>query len=173
MANRDKSEEDVFYAALGRAISEFAEVEDSLYTLYGEIMKPQIWIVSSATYHVSKTFDNKRELVRTALTASFMPDNNHYKELHSKWKVIDDKLETAGSQRNKIAHLPVIDTYGEPLHIRPSFFNAKSMLKKDYRKEVFNYDLAKLNRLRNEFNELVGDIRIFVNIVASHRKERR
>lgn len=41
MANRDKSEEDEFYSALGRAISEFAEVEDSLYVLYGEIMNPQ------------------------------------------------------------------------------------------------------------------------------------
>ncbi len=171
--NREKSEEDEFYAALGRAISEFAEVEDQLYVLYGEIMKPQIWKISSATYHVSKTFDNKRELVRTALEASYDSEINEYTELHNAWKKIDNDLQEAGKKRNKIAHLPVVDTYGEPLHIRPSFFNAKSMMKGDYRKADFNYDLAKLQQLRNEFNKLVGDIRLFVNELPLQPQIRR
>ena len=173
MANRDKSEEDEFYSALGRAISEFAEVEDSLYVLYGEIMKPQTWIISSATYHVSKTFDNKRELVKTALKASYNSETNEYIEMHKTWEDIDIALQKAGAKRNKIAHLPVIDTYDEPLHIRPSFFNAKSMMKGDFRKDNFNYNLAKLKQLRIEFNKLVGDIRLFANQLPLQPQLRR
>lgn len=173
MSNREKSEEDEFYAALGRAISEFAEVEDQLYVLYGEIMKPQIWKISSATYHVSKTFENKRELVRTALEASYGSEINEYKKLHDLWKKIDADLQEAGKRRNKIAHLPVVDTYGESLHIRPSFFNAKSMIKGDFRKAEFNYDLARLQQLKQEFNKLVGDIRMFANELPLQPQLRR
>lgn len=78
-------------------------------------------MISYATYHVSKTFDNKRELVKTALKASYNSVTNEYSKMHNTWDDIDIALQKAGAKRNKISHLPVIDTYGEPLHIRPSF----------------------------------------------------
>ena len=163
MDKQQMNDEDAFYCALGRAISEFAEVEDSLYRLYGEIMKPQTWIVSSATYHVQKTFVNKRELVRTALKASYDPETPEYSQLHIDWRIIDDKLKDAGRDRNRIAHMPVIDTYQKTLHIRPSFFNAKSMLNGDYRSPKFNFELSGLLRLRTEFNGLIGEVVLFTN----------
>ena len=46
---------DTFYSAQGKAIARWADVELALFKVYLEIMRPQLWVVTSATYHVPQT----------------------------------------------------------------------------------------------------------------------
>ena len=55
-------EEDVFYAALGKAVTQWAAVEHNLFDLYQALIKSKNWTILSASYHVVSNFRTKLDI---------------------------------------------------------------------------------------------------------------
>ena len=150
----EMTDEDAFYCALGHTIAQWAVVEQSLFKLYGEIMKPQIWIVTSATYHVQQTFRAKLNLVDMALKASY-PDKQ-FPELRESWKNLSGKMTKISGKRNDLAHLVVGTDPDLVMILRPDPFNAKAMLKEDYKSKT--YYIEDIKSAESEFKELSHEV---------------
>jgi len=154
----EAANEDMFYAALGRAITQWADVEQSLFQIYNHIMKPQIWVVTSATYHVTQTFNNKLALVNMAIKSAY--SDNSYNDTHKKWSKLQNKLSKVCGKRNDIAHLIAFNHIEDGLYLRPAMLNAKAMINEDYKsKKYTTKDLQSLKIIFSKLSHEVDDFR--------------
>ena len=151
------NDEDEFYASIGRAITQWANVEQSLFQVYNQIMKPQIWLVTSATYHVAQTFNNKLELVSMAVKSAY--NDKSYADTNKAWVKLKEKLRRISSKRNDVAHLIAFNDIEAGLHLRPAVLNAKAMLNEDYKSKI--YKTKDIQKLQKSFNELSQDVDSF------------
>lgn len=150
--------EDMFYAALGRAITKWADVEQSLFQVYNYIMKPQIWVVTSATYHVTQAFNNKLALVNMAIKSAY--SDNSYNDIHKEWDKLQKKLSKVSGKRNDIAHLIAFNHIEGGLYLRPAVLNAKAMINEDYKSKKYTAkDLQSLKIIFSKLSHEVDDFR--------------
>jgi len=163
------NDEDQFYAAIGRTITQWANVEQSLFQVYNHIMKPQIWLVTSATYHVAQTFNNKLELVSMAVKSAY--NDKSYTDTNKAWVKLKDKLRKISSKRNDIAHLIAFNDIENGLQLRPAILNAKAMLNEDYKSKI--YKTKDINKLQKTFINLSHDVDEFKKSLPPPPLERR
>jgi hypothetical protein len=167
--NSPEHDEDKFYSALGRAITQWANVEQSLFQVYNHIMKPQIWVVTSATYHVAQAFNNKLELVNMAIKAAYNHDS--YADTNESWVKLKVKLRKISGKRNDIAHLIAFNDIESGIHLRPAILNAKAMLNEDYKSKI--YRANDLQKLQKTFNDLSNEVDNFRESLPPPPLERR
>ena len=150
--------EDEFYAALGRAVLQWAVVEQDLFKLYGEIMKPQLWVVTSSTYNVVQTFRGKLSLVAVSIKASYPEES--YSQLIESWKNLNNKLTNKSSKRNDLVHLSLGTDPNLNLCLKPDPFNAKAMLSETYKSKTYLLEDIKL--VETNFLELSRELVSFI-----------
>ncbi len=154
----ENNNEDSFYRELGLAISQWSAVERGVYLIYEEIMKPQIWVVVSSTYHVSQVFRQKLAIVDIAIKSAYN-NTEHYKDLHKEWKSLKARISKNSTKRNDIAHLSTFHDI-DGICLRPELMNAKAMLEQSYKSKT--YRLKNLEQCTKDFYMLVNDIDVFV-----------
>ncbi len=154
------TDEDDFYAALGRAITSWSAVELNVYKIYHEIMKPQLWVVTSTTYHVAQIFRQKLAVVDAAIQSGYN-DENYYAHLHKEWETLKKRINRNGTKRNDIAHLAVFNDLEKGLCLRPELMNAKAMLDEAYKSKI--YWINDLKQCISDFSDLASTIQSFVD----------
>ena len=109
-----KDKQTDFFAALGRAISKWANVESSLFGLYNTVLQAKNWDVSSAAYHSVTNLKTKLDMVDAAIRTAY-PIRNKPKEntnksneqLLKKWNTLKRRIHDYSQRRNDIVHFIV------------------------------------------------------------------
>lgn len=132
-------------------------------------MKPQIWLVTSATYHVAQAFNNKLALVNMAIKSAY--NDKSYADTNKEWVKLQNRLSKVSRKRNDIAHLIAFNDIESGLHLRPAILNAKAMINEDYKSKT--YSTKDLQSLQKAFYELSHDVDSFRESLPPPPLERR
>jgi len=164
-------EEKEFYYALGRAVSQWADVEDRLYLLYQKIINSDNFFGMSASYFSNINFSNKFDMVDKVLRAS------HYDEsILKEWGKISERIRKKNIHRNRIAHYSTtfnnLKKPGERIYLSPSVSNINAALAKNTLSEKHTYTTRKLEELVPVFSKLASDIHDFV-LVLPYVKDKK
>ena len=157
-------EEKEFYYALGRAISQWADVEERLYLLYQKIINSDNFFGMSASYFSIINFSNKLDMVDKVLRASYFDD-----KILKKWDKISDRIRTKNIHRNHLAHYSTtfnnLKKPGDRIYLSPSISNINAALAKKTLSKKHTYNTRRLEELVPVFAKLAKDIHNFVLVL--------
>jgi hypothetical protein len=119
-----EEEHERFYAALGKAITQWQHVEDALSRLYcGVFVVDDFW-PASATYHTILAFEIRLEMVNAVLRTACGPS---FIQL---WNPLYNKASRRAKRRNQLAHFSLlVDASKRPgyrLHLQPSLYDTRA-----------------------------------------------
>jgi hypothetical protein len=97
-----ENERQLFFAALGQAISQWAWVEYRLFHVYVRLIRPELFKATSAAFHAVINFNSKLSMVHSA--ASFALTKH---EDITEWTTLKNRLGRLSKLRNAMAHMPV------------------------------------------------------------------
>jgi hypothetical protein len=126
-----------FFECLGRAISQWAYVEDQVYHTYRVIIDPGDWIASAAAYHSVINMKTRLDMIDAALSVS-----RHYKHRLSEWEKIRKKIGNQSVRRNKVAHWTVThdatqdDEPGVTMYLQAPLYDFRKISEEGHREKI-------------------------------------
>ena len=99
-AEREQRE---FYELLGRAISQWAEVETGIYHTYRRVTDPGDWVAAAAGFHSIVNSNTKLEMIEAAISTS-----RRYSSQAEAWAKLHKKIRKNSARRAKLAHWTVL-----------------------------------------------------------------
>jgi hypothetical protein len=115
-------EEERFYGALGKAITQWQEVEQALAMLFLDAHTQDTWLRANVVFHSVLSFETRMDMVDAALKVS------RSKAFLAKWEPLFKRCAKRAKRRNQLAHFTLsVDPNrraGYRCHLRPSIFDA-------------------------------------------------
>ena len=159
---RNLEREREFMEELGRAMTAWRCVEQSLYLLYAALMRGANRHLVSVSFHHHLSFEARVLLVGRCM---FFVLSKKQKE---QWKRLRKRLKTLNDIRNELVHSAFIiegGTDGSQIPvIAPSFFDATAIPRERAMNPTFRHDTEKIQKHRRNFIQLANDLRVFREI---------
>jgi hypothetical protein len=120
-----ENEQQLFFAALGKAISQWAWVEYHLFHVYVRLVRPELFRATSASFHAVINFNSKLAMVDAAASVALTKEEDK-----AEWTTLKNKLGRLVKLRNEMAHKPVFTTPQLPsdksVHLHPSILDVRA-----------------------------------------------
>jgi hypothetical protein len=148
-----------FFEYLGRAVSQWAYVEDQVYHTYRVIIDPGDWVASAAAYHSVINMKTRLDMIDAALNVS-----RQYKDRFSEWGKIRKKIRDQSARRNKVAHWTVTgdatrdDETGVTMYLHAPFYDVRKISEEGHQEKV---DVKQLAQWTSAFAKLGMEIEDF------------
>lgn len=101
---KNPNPQDVIYAAVGRALSEWSAVEDQLGKVYCTAINPRNSLSAERSYWAVTSFDARLKMVDAVINSRC----KHKKIILTGWALVHTELVAQNRMRNKIAHGTVL-----------------------------------------------------------------
>jgi hypothetical protein len=98
-----------FYELLGRAISQWAHLEDNIYHTFRVIVNPGDWVALAAAYHSTINSNARLDMISAGLAVS-----RKYKSHLPKWEKLRKDIRKHSARRAKLAHWTVVQDSTRP-----------------------------------------------------------
>jgi hypothetical protein len=150
-----------FYAALGKAISQWQHVESALVITFTALTgsnSPRSSVVNAA-FHSLISFKAKLDMVDTAFkTAAFMSPRES--ALLPEWKTLRNRISKRSDRRNELAHFSMIRSEsrkpGYRFHLSPNAINVNAAIRHNFRPPMLNVGV--ITASGNAFEKVAMDI---------------
>jgi hypothetical protein len=157
---RALQQQNAFYEALGRAISQWATVEDEIYHTFRVIIEPGDWVAFAASYHAVVSMVTRLDMIEAALQTS----RKHNARLEE-WKKLHKKIRRYAGWRARCAHWTVLQDAtkrgesGVTMYLRPPIYDFT--VKRDERGNTEQIALPQLQQWASHFASLGMEVRKF------------
>ena len=152
-----EEEETRFYAALGRTISQWQEVEAALSRIFCDLANPQAGSIANVAFHTVLSFDSKLGMTHAAVGLGVNDVGR------AEWSPLHNRASRRNDRRNQLAHFMVAyDPTRKPgyrYHLRPNIFDARALLKWGDHPPVLN--TCQLMASGASFSKLARDLGSF------------
>jgi hypothetical protein len=129
-------EQERFYAALGKAITQWQVVEAAISRLYCDALGEEAFWPASVSFHSIFSFEGRLDMTNAALQAT------RNQAFMNSWRPLYSKCTKRYRRRNFLAHFHLyIDETGRPgyrLHLAPSIFDGRAIQRWQNRTPRFN-----------------------------------
>lgn len=160
-----------FYAALGRAISQWAHVEYGLKEVYHACLGGVSFWMCSAVFYAVENFRSKLRMVDTAVRMA-TPGTKLLEDWQKKGGLYA-RLNAKNAIRNNLAHFTVITfsnaKVGHRINLRPNIFDPKNLPIKN-KGPTGGYFLKDLQAIPGQFSPLAHSLENFAARIGG-RKE--
>lgn len=92
-----------FFELLGRAISQWALLEDNIYHTYRKVIDPNDWVAAAAAYHAVINMTSRLDMIEAAFSCS-----KRYGDRLTEWEKLHSKIRKQSARRAKLAHWTVV-----------------------------------------------------------------
>lgn len=157
-----------FYAVLGHAISQWAHLEEALFSVYAVANPERVSAAHAAAYHSVTNFNSKLVMAGAAIQIEFRTDE----QLKARWEKLAKKLSMKARRRNELAHFQLlIDATGDQTVYRlvSPLGNPKRWLSA---RPNEGYRLADIEAAAVTFYEGRDDLRDFAGVLQEARRRR-
>jgi len=145
------------YYHLGRAITQWAHVQDSLLRVFSKLIGEVDFQIASMIFYSPSSYEVRIDIVDNVAKA-VLTDPDLLKE----WNDLRDKIITKKRKRNILAHLMALHDFENPDKsvIRPHLFNA-TVINKFQNKSIPSYTAKDIQGISQLFGQLSEDLRNF------------
>jgi hypothetical protein len=151
-------EEGQYYHALGKALTQWQQVEKSLAAIFSGAVNPTSQLSANAAFHTVLSFDSKLGMTHSAIAFAFRGTR-----AIEAWSPLHNKAGRRNNRRNQLAHFTVdFDPRRRPgyrLHLRPSLFDMRAYLKWGNAPPTLN--VCQIVASGNSFEKLANDLLTF------------
>jgi hypothetical protein len=177
--------DDPFYASIGRAITEWASVEQSLYRIFLSALDGADEHAASAAFYAVLGFGTKLDMTSAALqvrlgrspvTAGYShflqphPILDRWLGVKGQWdrneKSLYGQISSLSKERNKLAHYPVIINHlqdSKRPELRKTQYSASNM------RAIFDdgnaYDVERIEKMREAFKTLFDEMEAYILVI--------
>lgn len=155
-----------FYEALGRAISQWAMVEDAIYHTFRTIIDPGDWVGAAAAFHAVINANTKLDMIDAAISVS-----KKHAARHDDWITLHNKIRKRSSRRAKLAHWTVIQNSAEAtdggalIYLEPPTYDFTA--KSDERGQRERIGIKRIIEWTNGFARLAMEVDAFWRQLSS------
>jgi hypothetical protein len=159
-------EVEAFYAALGRAITQWAAVEYGLKETYHASLGDVSFWMCSAVFYAVDSFRAKLQMVDAAVKMATPQRLQDWQKLHA-------RIEAKATIRNKLAHFTVINfpqgKSGRRINLRPNIFDPRH-LPINSKRPMGGYFLQDLEAIPGQFSSLAHALENFAARVGGKKE---
>ena len=151
-----------FYELMGRAISQWAYLEDQVYHTYRKIINPGDLVAAATAYHSILNMNTRLDMIDAGLAVS-----KKYKSHLPEWEKLRKKIRKKSAHRAKLAHWTVVQDAGQPnelgvtMYLQPptydfGSYNDDGEREKLHAKQVVDFASPHYSRLAADLSEASG-----------------
>jgi hypothetical protein len=118
-----EEEQERFYAALGKAITQWQLVEGALALVFCRLIGNQAFSSANMAFHAAISFTTKLEITNAAAISRLKTG-----PLWSEWTALHNKASRGNNKRNQLVHSMLAVKPGRPgyrYHLRPNVFDMR------------------------------------------------
>jgi hypothetical protein len=147
-------EEERFYGALGKAVTQWQEVEQALAMIFLDAHTQSTRLRANVIFHTVLSFETRLDMVDAALKAS------RGTKFLAKWQTLFNRCSKRARRRNQLAHFGLmVDPKRRPgyrYHLRPSIFDLSGLYKRRRRPPELN--TCQIIAVGNSFSTLAQEL---------------
>jgi len=134
-----------FYESIGRAIGQWAFVEDNIWHTYRVIIEPKDWASAASAFHAVINQNSRLDMIQAAISTS-----RRYQHRADDWILLRKKIRKLAKRRARLAHWTPVqvgdpdEDSGGPIFLQPPSYdftkrNEDGGTEKIYTKQIIQW----------------------------------
>jgi hypothetical protein len=169
-----EEEEHLFYATLGKAVTQWQHVEEALAFIFCELVGPsqplqndESSVNANAAFHAVLNFETKLGMTHSAFewTRFDVPEPPTHDEIADEWNTLHNRAQRRAKRRNELVHFMIIVDHtrkvGQRCYLRPNVSDFRALMKMCKAGHTIERNARMIEATGNSFQKLGDDLIAF------------